>query len=258
VPARFFLEGTHAAGDLVALDPSDARKIVTVLRLREGAEIEAIDSASVRYRALVETDGSDVRARLVETLAARPHSGLRVVVAQGIPKGQKMDFVVEKLTELGVAEIVPLRSARVIADAGPAKLDRWRRLAKAAAMQCGRADVPVVAEPVGIDELAVRSRAVDVALVPWESADPRPLRDVLPGLMHGVREILIVIGPEGGFAADEVAQLEAAGARAISLGARILRTETAGMALLAIIEYVTTPPPSDRRLAAEGDARRSG
>lgn len=237
MPARFFLEGTHAVGDVVALDPADARKVATVLRMRDGDQIEAIDSASIRYRASIAIDGAAVRARLLEAVAGRPQSGLRVVVAQGIPKGQKMDFVVEKLTELGAAEIVPLRSARAVADASPAKLERWRRLARTAAMQCGRPDVPAIGEPTGIDGLCARCAAFDVVLVPWESADPSPLRDVLPGLLAGARSVLIAIGPEGGFAQDEVARLQAAGAHAVSLGGRILRTETAALALLAILDY---------------------
>jgi 16S rRNA (uracil1498-N3)-methyltransferase len=239
VPARFFIEGTHAVGDLVALDASDARKVATVLRMRDGDEIEAIDSASRRYRATVERDGQSVRAHLVEALPAHPGSGLRIEVAQGIPKGQKMDFIVEKLTELGASAILPLHSSRVVADASPAKLQRWRRLARTAAMQCGRADVPVVLDPTDIDGLAARCAAVDLALVPWELADRVPLREVLPGMLAGVREVLVAIGPEGGFAADEIARLESAGARAVSLGSRILRTETAAMALLAMLEYAT-------------------
>jgi len=237
MPARFFLEGTHAVGDVVALDPGDARKVATVLRMRDGDEVEAIDSASTRYRAGVAIDGAAVRVRLLEVVAGRPQLGPRVAVAQGIPKGQKMDFVVEKLTELGAAEIVPLRSARAVADASPAKLERWRRLARTAAMQCGRVDVPAVGEPIDIDGLSARCAAFDVVLVPWESAEPSPLRDVLPGLLAGARSVLIAIGPEGGFAQDEVARLQAAGAHAVSLGGRILRTETAGLALLAILDY---------------------
>jgi len=239
VPARIFLEGTHAVGDLVALDASDARKVATVLRMRDGDEIEAIDSGSTRFRAAVRIDGPAVRAHLIEAIAARATSGLRIVVAQGIPKGQKMDFVVEKLTELGAAEIVPLRSARAVADASPAKLERWRRLVRTAAMQCGRADVPSVADPVDVEGLTARCDAFDLVLVPWESADPVPLRDVLPGLLEGARSVLIAIGPEGGFAQDEVARLQTVGAHAISLGGRILRTETAGLALLAMLEYAT-------------------
>ena len=239
MPARFFIEGTHAVGDAVALDASDARKIATVLRMRDGDEIEAIDSGSKRYRASVEIDGQRVRARLLEERPSHPGSGLRIVVAQGIPKGQKMDFVVEKLTELGAAEIVPLRSSRVVADASPAKLERWRRLARAAAMQCGRADLVQIAEPLDIEGLAVRCATAGLALVPWESADRVLLRDVLPSLLAGVRDIVIAIGPEGGFASDEVVRLASAGAHAISLGDRVLRTETAGVALLAMLEYAT-------------------
>lgn len=237
MPARFFIEGIHAAGDVVTLDAGDARKLTAVLRMRSGDAVEAIDSASTRFRAELEIDGTRVRARLTEALPAPERSGPRIVVAQGIPKGQKMDFVVEKLTELGAAAIVPLRSARTVADASPAKLDRWRRLAKTAAMQCGRADVPPIEEPIDLAGLVARCAAADLALVPWEAADPVPLRDRLPGLAAGARDVVVVVGPEGGFSADEVAALEAAGAHAVSLGRRILRTETAAMALLAMLAY---------------------
>ncbi len=239
MPARFFIEGVREPGDLVTFDAGDARKMVTVLRLRDGDEIEAIDSASRRFRAVIERDIENVRARLCDVLAERPKGSLRVTVAQGIPKGQKMDYVVEKLTELGAIAIIPLRSERVIADASPAKLDRWRRLAKTAAMQCGRSDVPTVDEPFTVAQLAELVARTPLTLVPWEAADPVPLRTVLPDLIAGAREILVVIGPEGGFAPGEVAKLESAGAKPVSLGSRILRTETAGLVLLAMLEYAS-------------------
>lgn len=234
--SRFFVEGKHAAGDVVALDASDARKVTAVLRMGAGDEIEAIDSASQRFRARVEIDGADVRARLLELRASDARTSRRIVVAQGIPKGQKMDFVVEKLTELGAAAIVPLRTSRTVADASPAKLDRWRRLAKAAAMQCGRADVPAIEDPVDVAALVARAKDA-VTLVPWEAADPVPLRDRLVGLVGEARDLLVAIGPEGGFSSDEIAALEAAGAHTISLGRRILRTETAALAMLSMLEY---------------------
>lgn len=239
MPARFFVEGTRAAGDAVPLDAADARKVATVLRLRTGDEIEAIDSASQRFRATLRFEGDAVVARLDEALPSSAAGRLRVTVAQAIPKGQKMDFVVEKLVELGAAAILPLRSSRCVADASPAKLERWRRLARTAAMQCGRAEVPAIEDPLDIEALAVRCAASDLALVPWEAADPVPLREALPPLLEGAREVLFAIGPEGGFAPDEVARLEAAGARPVSLGRRILRTETAAMAMLAILEYAS-------------------
>lgn len=237
-PPRFFLPGIAVIGDDVALSGSDARKIVGVLRMRTGDRIELCDSAARIYAASLDVRDRAVRARLDALVAdAPPSDATRVTVAQGIPKGAKMDYVVEKLVELGVAEIVPLASERAVADASPAKRERWQRLARATAQQCGRSDVPAVAPPATFAQLLERANAFDRILIPWELAERVPLRDRLPELIDGARTLLLVVGPEGGFSHDEVEAARAAGATPISLGARILRTETAALALLSIVNY---------------------
>jgi 16S rRNA (uracil1498-N3)-methyltransferase len=161
-----------------------------------------------------------------------------VTIAQAVPKGQKMDLVVEKATELGAHAIVPVRSARVIGhDTSPAKVERWRRIAKSAAQQSGRLHVPDVADVHDWDALLATFAEYDRVYVPWELAEPAPLRDVFETELAHARRVLIVIGPEGGFAADEVERARAAGARPISLGRRILRTETAALVVLAALLY---------------------
>jgi 16S rRNA (uracil1498-N3)-methyltransferase len=239
VAARFFVEGVRSIGDVVTFDGGDARKIVLVLRLRSGDRVEVIDSGASAFLALLDVDGRNVSARLESSLPPDESSGaLRVTVAQGVPKGAKMDFVVEKLTELGADEIVPLISERAVADAGPAKVERWRRLAKTAAMQCGRRDVPRLADPATLDALLLRVGEFDCAVLAWELADREPLRVSLPRLLEGAGTMLIIIGPEGGFSHDEAAAATAAGAVPVWLGRRILRTETAGLALLAAINVL--------------------
>jgi 16S rRNA (uracil1498-N3)-methyltransferase len=237
---RFFVEGRHQAGDIVTLGGSDAHKIVDVLRMRDGGVIEAIDSAAQRFRARLTIDGRTVRATL-EVLAGSAVSTLpQVTIAQGVPKGQKMDFVVEKLTELGAAAIVPLQSERtIVTDVSPNKLQRWRRLAKSASQQCGRSDVPEIHEPVAFVDLLAKFNEYDVVLLPWELAQRDPLREQLPHLLAHARRVLVLIGPEGGFSHGEAEAARDAGARSISLGPRILRTETAGLVALAVIAYVT-------------------
>lgn len=211
-----------------------------MLRKRDGDTVEVIDSAAQRFIGELRIDGRSAGATLTE-LRERAQSGIpHVTIAQGIPKGQKMDFVVEKLTELGVASIVPLQSERtIVADVGSNKLERWRRLAKSAAQQCGRADIPQIAEPVSLPELLSHAGEYDVVLFPWELAAPALLREVLPPLVVHARRILVLIGPEGGFSHEEAEAAQAAGAHSISLGKRILRTETAGLVTLSIIAYVT-------------------
>ena len=236
---RFFVEGVHEIGHRVAFAADDARKLTSVLRKRTGDRIEVVDSAGAAYAATLIVAGRDVGATLDERLErGSVESGLRVTVAQAVPKGQKMDFVVEKATELGAEAIVPVRSARVVGnDTSPGKVERWRRIAKAAAQQSGRVRVPAVTNVVEWDALLATFPEYDRVYVPWELADTHALRDVFEGDLGDVRSVLIVIGPEGGFASDEVLRAVEAGGRAISLGRRILRTETAALVVLAALLY---------------------
>jgi 16S rRNA (uracil1498-N3)-methyltransferase len=236
---RFFVEGKHEPGESVAFNGGDARKIAVVLRMQEGDEIEVIDSTAQRFHATLHFEGRSVRATLRERVETAGDAIPRITLAQGVPKGQKMDFVVEKLTELGVAQIVPLQSERtVVSDVSPNKIERWRRLAKTAAQQCGRADVPEIGEPAAYAHLLETFKDYDCVLLPWELADRVPLREKLPQLVNGAQRILVLIGPEGGFSHEEADRAQRAGAELISLGSRILRTETAGLVIVALLTYV--------------------
>lgn len=238
MPARFFLEGVYGAGQTVRLEGDDAHKIAHVLRKRSGDTVQIIDSSANRFDAVLEIDDGAVCARLGEPVAPAITPGLQVTVAQGVPKGAKMDFVVEKLTELGVSTIVPLYSERsVVVESGKGKLDRWRRLAKTAAAQCGRNRVPQVEEPLEFAALLKTFSGYDCVLFPWELATT-PLRDVLPELVKDARRVLVVVGPEGGFAHSEAEEALRNGAYVVGLGAHILRTETAALVVVAWLNYV--------------------
>lgn len=241
---RFFVEGVHAVGDRVAFAADDARKLAVVLRKRTGDRVQVVDSGGVAFAATLAVDARDVRdASVRATLDERLDRGnvetaLQVTVAQAVPKGSKMDLVVEKATELGAHAIVPVRSARVIGhDTSAAKVERWRRIAKSAAQQSGRLRVPAVEDVHDWDALLATFARYDRVYVPWELAEPASLRDVFENDLPAVRSVLVVIGPEGGFAADEVERARAAGAVPISLGRRILRTETAALVVLAALLY---------------------
>jgi 16S rRNA (uracil1498-N3)-methyltransferase len=236
---RFFIAGEHAAGDRVALPPDDARKIVTVLRRQSGDRLQIVDGGGTEFAARLDVDGKLVHVLLDAPVAsAATETGARIVLAQAIPKGQKMDFIVEKATELGIAAIVPLRSERVTGErTGDHKHERWQRIARSAAQQAGRLLVPRI-EPV-VDWVSLRATFVDYDRVylPYERADAAPLRRRFEADAPTAASILIVIGPEGGFSRAEVDMAQAAGALPISLGARILRTETAALVVLAALLY---------------------
>jgi 16S rRNA (uracil1498-N3)-methyltransferase len=238
--AQFFVEGAYAAGQTVEIAGGDAHKIVHVLRKRSGDRIEVVDSCAHRFEAALAIDGDSVRAVLGASRAQAGGERLHIAVAQGVPKGHKMDFVVEKLTELGASAIVPFSSERsVVLGAGENKVERWRRLARTAAAQSGRDTIPDIASPITFDELLESFTQYDRVLFPWELAvREEPLNAVLPKLLENARRILVVIGPEGGFSHGEADRARACGAHVIGLGSRILRTETAALVVLALLNYV--------------------
>lgn len=227
----------HAEGARVALGEGDAHKLAHVLRKRAGDAVVVIDSAGSVFTAVLEDDGG-ASLRLRERIERPSEPSVELTLAQAIPKGQKMDYVVEKTTELGVTTIIPLRSRRVVgSQTGAGKLERWRRIARTAAAQSGRLRIPDVRDVTGWDDLLATFVRYDAVLLAWESVEPVPLRDRLGTLVAGAERILTIVGPEGGFAHDEAQAAIEAGAAPIALGPRILRTETAGMIVLTALLY---------------------
>jgi 16S rRNA (uracil1498-N3)-methyltransferase len=239
MPARrFFVQNAHVTGEVVEIFGSDAHKITNVLRLRDGDLIEVVDSRGLVFAATLESKDGVLRARLSE-VREMPASSIAIDVAQGIPKGQKMDFVVEKLSELGVRALIPLQTERtIVRNVGPSKVERWQRIARSAAQQSGRNEVLIVEDPTPLMRMYGRFDEYDAVLFLWEVAAREPLRDQLPGIVSDKKSVLVVIGPEGGFSHAEGEAARAAGAHLLSLGKRILRTETAALAAVAILDYL--------------------
>lgn len=235
--ARFFVPGAHEPGERVRIEGGDAHHLRDVLRLRSGDAIDVIDSAGRAFVARIEED-PEPWVRLVEERSGDARNAVRVDVAQALPKGVKMDLVVEKATELGAHAILPFTSERTIPRrTSDEKRLRWNRIARSAAEQSGRREIPAVLEPIGYDALLERFGEYDLVLYAWESSDASPFRERLPALLRGARRVLVVIGPEGGFSHAEAQAARERGAEIVSLGPRILRTETAALVVLAIIAY---------------------
>lgn len=233
---RFFVEGTRKVGSTVEIDGGDARKIARVLRLHAGDRIEVVDSAATSFAASIDDVGPVVRVRLVEIAGGDRPEALAVDVAQAVPKGTRMDGIVEKCTELGAAGFLPFYCERSVGRAaGEEKLARWRRLARTAAQQCGRDTVPAVEPPLAFDALVARFAEYDAVIFAWELAPRASLHEALRSALPAAGRALVVVGPEGGFTHAEADAARAAGAAVISLGPRILRTDTAAIALLAVI-----------------------
>jgi 16S rRNA (uracil1498-N3)-methyltransferase len=235
---RFFVEGAREVGGIVEIGGGDAHKIAHVLRLQPGDRIEVIDSSATAFAASIDQLGQVVCAKLLETIGAQRVDGtsLQIEIAQAVPKGRRMEFVVEKGTELGAAAFLPFYSERSVGrDVGAEKLARWQRLAYSAAQQCGRRNVPEIRDPLRFDELLECFRNYEAVLFAWELASQIPLRERLPAVLPAAGRVLIVVGPEGGFTHGEAESAGGRGAALLWLGPRILRTDTAAMALLAVI-----------------------
>jgi 16S rRNA (uracil1498-N3)-methyltransferase len=209
-----------------------------VLRLREGEQVELCDSTGSVYVADLLSVGREIGVRLVSLHSPGDASDVvAITLAQCLPKGSKMDYVVEKATELGVQRIIPLQSERVIGERGSSnnKVDRWKRIARSAAEQSRSTLVPSIAEPMPWTELIAAIPSYDACLIAWEVEPSQQQR--LEALVAGKRSVLIVIGPEGGLSHTEVSQVRSQGAHVVSLGKRILRTETAGLVAVALVRY---------------------
>ena len=223
----FRARGALTPGEVTVLPDEEAKHAERVLRLRPGDEICLLDGLGGRYAGVMEAGGA---ARVGEALPSN-ECAARVTLYQGIPKADKLETVTQKLTELGAAGVVPVKMSRCVAklDArdGKKKQERLEKIAWEAVKQCRRALPPVISEPITMRELLARKH--ELMLVPWEDAKGLTLKKVHEETPDA-RDIAIVIGPEGGMSAEEVGLLAEAGARVVTLGPRILRTETAAVA----------------------------
>ena len=223
------------AGTL-ALDPAQAHHARDVLRLTEGAAVEVFDDAGRVARGVLSVSAADGVAVRVERVdeAAAPGASVRLTVAAAVPKGDRADWMVEKLSELGVADFIPLAAARsVVLPEGKNKRERWVRIATEAAKQSRRAGVMRVGE---LTKLTAALAACERAwfLATEAAVTPAGIREAIDSLAPGAG-VCAFIGPEGGWADDELRQFAAAGARAVRLTETILRVETAAVAVAAVV-----------------------
>ena len=234
--ARFFVPAA-APGARVELPEPSAHHAREVLRLRPGDAVRVFDGRGAEFDAVLDqVSRRTVSARLGHAIAPRPESPLHLVLAVSPLKGDRMDLVVQKATELGVSEIWPVVTARTDATGRPALLGsrggRWDRVAAGAAEQCGRAVVPHVAPTTALDGLL--ARPFDGQRVVLLETAGHPLLASMP--VEPSRPLLLLVGPAGGFDPAEQTTLVAAGFRPASLGPRILRAETAAVAAVAIAQ----------------------
>ena len=249
---RFFISGNVQPGEVAAITGKDARHITRILRMGPGDTLDIVDSSGKEYSARIRT-GSVHRITLdvvSEDSGMSREPAVFITILQGLPKGDKMDKVVRRNTEIGVSRFVPVITERSIPRPDEAALakrvNRWRRIAEEASKQSGRQRVPDVLDIISFEDAIQfaaeeKMRCLDrgrecLILFPWELETSRGIRDILRE-GSGFSEVICFIGPEGGFSHDEAENAAGNGARLCRLGPRILRTETCALVLSSIILY---------------------
>ena len=241
---HIFVDPAQMKGDLLYVTGKDVNHIKNVMRLKQGDEISVRtgqDDREYRY-GIEEFTDSEVVCRLRFVKEADVELPVKVYIFQGLPKADKMELIIQKAVELGAAEIIPVQMRRCVVKLDGAKkgkkTQRWQAIAESAAKQSRRAVVPLVREPLTMEE-AVRfaEQNTDVRLLPYELQEADgSTREVMDGIREG-SAVSIFIGPEGGFDPAEVELARKAGVVPISLGKRILRTETAALVALSFLIY---------------------
>ncbi len=240
---RFFVEPSQIGEKEIVITGPDVNHIRNVLRMRAGEELLAADGQGSEYRCILrELQDSEIRAEICRKLSGSAELPSRITLFQGLPKSDKMDFIIQKCVELGVFRIVPVTTKRTVVKLDAKKEEsrrkRWTAVSESAAKQSGRGIIPEISGVQSFREAVEEAGELDVCLIPYEKAeDMARTREILSGIPAGA-SIGVFIGPEGGFEEEEVREAMEAGARPITLGRRILRTETAGMAVLAMLGYL--------------------
>ena len=240
---RFFAEPDQIGEKEIVITGADVNHIRNVLRMRADEEVLIADGQGAEYRCkLTDLGENEVRAQILWKLDGNAELASAITLFQGLPKSDKMDLIVQKCVELGVDRIVPVSTKRAVvkldAKKEQTRLKRWNTISESAAKQSGRGVIPEVSGVMSFGKALEEAKKLDVLLIPYERAEHmaetrRVMGEIRPGQSVG-----IFIGPEGGFEESEVEEAVAAGAKAITLGKRILRTETAGLAVMSMLSYL--------------------
>lgn len=248
MPRYFIDEILEPNRQTITLTGEDAHHIRTVLRMTIGDPVVVCDGAGTDIHTVIDSfEDGRVGLNILKREKNRTEPIWQAHLFQGLPKGDKMEQIIQKSIELGVGSITPVECRRSVAKISAAarerKLERWNKIAQEAAKQCGRGRTPLVCEPVTFNGALKQLATLDLAFVPWENERDRSLKQVLTEFEKNYQRedpsgsIGFLIGPEGGFSPDEIDALLAAGLNSVTLGARILRTETAAPAVLAMLGY---------------------
>lgn len=240
---KFFVEESKIAGNVCTIDGDDVKHIYKVLRLKDGDKVNINNCKGVEYIGeILEVNKKEVKVNLIEKVHLNNESPMEVHLFQGLPKAAKMDLIAQKCTELGVSEITPIITERVVVKGNETsefkKVDRWNRIALEACKQSKRSIIPTINQPIEFQGLMEALKDFDLVIVPYENQENQGIRYVKSQVKDKeIKKAAIIIGPEGGFEESEIQALKEAGSFIVTLGPRILRTETAGFVALSLLMY---------------------
>ena len=239
---RFFIQSHSLSGDAPVITGDDASHIRNVLRLKPGDEIELIDGTGLECDARIvrmsagKVDVSILRRRLLE-----PISTLRLVIAQAVLKDNKLDGVIRQITELGIHEWIPYTAHRSVpvlnAQRVVSRKNRWEKIAIEALKQCLRSKILKISDLLTFDAMLAYGRNCDIKLIFWEDESPSKPFELPDSNDSSVKSVMAIIGPEGGFTPDEIAAARTCGYETVSLGPRILKADTATLAVSTLLQY---------------------
>lgn len=243
---QFFVEPEKIGSDRAAITGSDVNHIRNVLRMKPGETVRVSDGRGSCYDGVIEALQTDeIIVRLSGEKIESTELPVETVLFQGLPKSDKMELIIQKNTELGVSAIVPVATSRAVVKLDEKKADnkvkRWNSIAESAAKQSKRTLIPEVRSVMSFKQALAEASAFDIKLMPYENAEGMAFTRKCIGEIKTGAKVAIFIGPEGGFSEEEVAAASAAGFVPITLGRRILRTETAGMSVMSMLSYALEP-----------------
>jgi 16S rRNA (uracil1498-N3)-methyltransferase len=239
---RLYLPRPLETGAVCVAAADQARYLKTVLRMKEGDPLLIFNGTDWEYEAVIRRQTAEGIELEITGRRALPAAEIHVTLCQAVPKVEKMDGIIRHATELGAERIVPFLAERSVPrwrpEQLPRKRERWQKIAVEASRQCGRPDIPEIGEIVTFERMLRDVPESGLRLIPWEEETKTGIREILRDpARSGLKEFVLVIGPEGGFSAGEIELARQAGFLSVSLGKRVLRVETASLAVLAIFQY---------------------
>lgn len=238
---KFFVKDNQVKEDIIVIENEDVNHIKNVLRMKKDEELQVcVIPKGINYKVKIDSIDKNITCKIIEKIEETTESNVDITIFQGVPKFEKMELIIQKNTEIGVKKIVPVMMERTVVKLNSKdmskKIERWNKIAEIAAKQSGRDIIPEITNIIKVKDIP--ENEFDIVLVAYENEKKTTLKEELLKLSKENKyKIAIVIGPEGGISENEITLLKEKKARFVSLGKRILRTETAGIVMASNILY---------------------